>query len=38
MTDAKMFDMEDALGNVEPGEFSERVYSLDNRKLHKRTF
>ena len=38
MTDAKMFDMEDALGNVEPGEFSERVYSLDNRKLYKRTF
>lgn len=38
MIDAKMFDMEDALGNVEPGEFSERVFSLDNRKLYKRTF
>jgi 3'-5' exoribonuclease len=38
MTDAKMFDMEDALSNVEPGGFSERVYTLDNRKLYKRTF
>lgn len=35
MTDAKMFDMEDALSNVEPGGFSERVYTLDNRKLYK---
>ncbi len=38
MTDAKMFDMEDALSNVEPGGFSERVFTLDNRKLYKRTF
>jgi 3'-5' exoribonuclease len=38
MTDAKMFDMEDALDNVEPGGFSERVFTLDNRKLYKRTF
>ena len=38
MTDAKMFDMEDALKTVEPGGFSERVYTLDNRKLYKRTF
>ena len=38
MTDAKMFDMEDALGNVEPGGFSERVFTLDNRRLYKRTF
>ena len=38
MTDAKMFDMEDALKSVEPGGFSERVYTLDNRKLYKRTF
>ena len=35
MTDAKMFDMEDALSNVEPGGFSERVFTLDNRKLYK---
>lgn len=38
MTDAKMFDMEDALAGVEPGGFSERVFTLDNRKLYKRTF
>ncbi|MBQ6315798.1 MAG: HD domain-containing protein [Mogibacterium sp.] len=38
MTDAKMFDMEEALENVEPGEFSDKVYTLDNRKLYKRTF
>lgn len=38
MTDAKMFDMEDALRNVAPGEFSDKVFTLDNRKLYKRTF
>lgn len=38
MTDAKLFDMEDALSSVEPGGFSERVFTLDNRKLYKRTF
>ena len=38
MVDAKMFDMEDALSNVKPGGFSERVFTLDNRKLYKRKF
>ena len=38
MVDAKMFDMEDSLRNVEPGGFGERVWTLDNRKLYKRTF
>lgn len=38
MVDAKMFDMEDALVNVEPGEFSDKVFTLDNRKLYKKTF
>ena len=38
MTDAKMFDAEQALENIEPGEFSDKVYTLDNRKLYKRTF
>lgn len=33
--DARMFDMEQALEGVEPGEFSERVWTLDNRKLYK---
>lgn len=38
MTDAKMFDMEVALENVEPGNYSDKVYTLDNRKLYKKTF
>ncbi|MBE6041217.1 MAG: HD domain-containing protein [Clostridiales bacterium] len=38
MTDAKMFDMEDALKTVEPGGFSEKVFTLDNRRLYKKTF
>ena len=38
MVDAKMFDVEEALRFIKPGEFSERVYTLDNRKLYKRTF
>ena len=38
MTDAKLFDMEEALCNVEPGGFSDKVFTLDNRKLYKRTF
>ena len=38
MTDAKMFDCEQALEHVEPGEFSDKVYTLGNRKLYKRTF
>ncbi len=38
MVDAKMFDMEYALRNVEPGDFSDKVFTLDNRKLYKRTF
>lgn len=38
MVDAKMFDFEDTLKNVEPGELSDKVFQLDNRKLYKRTF
>jgi len=37
MIDAKMFDMEDALTGVKPGEFGERVWTLDNRKPYKRS-
>lgn len=33
--DARMFDMEDALKSTEEGSFSERVWTLDNRKLYK---
>ncbi|MBR0130790.1 MAG: HD domain-containing protein [Firmicutes bacterium] len=38
MMDAKMFDFEDALFNVEPGNFSERIRTLDGRMLYKPTF
>ena len=38
MTDAKLFDMEDALRYVKPGEYSDKVFTLDNRKLYKKTF
>lgn len=34
--DAKMYDMEDALIGIEPGDFSERVYTLNNRKIYRR--
>ncbi|MHC1724230.1 MAG: 3'-5' exoribonuclease YhaM family protein [Aminipila sp.] len=33
--DARMFDMADALQGVQPGEFSDRVWTLDNRKIYK---
>lgn len=33
--DARMFDMEDALQGILPGEFSDRVWTLDNRKVYK---
>lgn len=33
--DARMFDMFDALASTEPGEFSDRVWTLDNRRLYK---
>lgn len=36
MIDAKMFDMEEALEKTEPGNFSERVWTLDNRTIYKR--
>ncbi len=33
--DARMFDMHAALESTEAGEFSDRVWTLDNRKLYK---
>lgn len=33
--DARMFDMQDALEKTEPGEFSDRIWTLDNRRLYK---
>ncbi len=35
--DARMFDMEEALDGTKPGEFSDRVWTLDNRKLYKKS-
>lgn len=37
MIDAKMFDMQEALEKTEPGQFSDRVWTLDNRTLYKTT-
>ena len=37
MIDAKMFDMQEALDKTEPGQFSERIWTLDNRTLFKTT-
>ena len=36
MIDAKMYDMEEAVGKTGPGEFSERVWTLDNRTVYNR--
>lgn len=36
MIDARMYDFEDALVGVEPGDFSERSWTLDNRRIYKR--
>lgn len=33
--DARMFDMGDALSATKQGEFSERIWTLDNRRLYK---
>lgn len=35
MIDAKMYDMQEALEKTEPGGFSERVWTLDNRTVYK---
>ena len=35
MVDAKMFDMQEVLEKTEPGKFSERVWTLDNRTLYR---
>ncbi|MDD4564927.1 MAG: CMP-binding protein [Eubacteriales bacterium] len=35
MIDARMYDMQEALEYTSPGGFSDRVWTLDNRKLYK---
>ncbi len=37
LVDARMYDMYDALKTTEEGEFSEKVWTLENRKLYKVT-
>lgn len=36
MLDAKMYDMAEALTSVQEGEFSEKVWTLDGRKVYRR--
>lgn len=33
--DARMYDMQEALEATTPGDFSDRIWTLDNRKLYK---
>lgn len=35
IVDARMYDMEEALIGIEAGEFSDKVWTLDNRKIYK---
>jgi 3'-5' exoribonuclease len=35
MIDAKMYDMEEALASTEPGMFSDKVWTMDSRRLYK---
>lgn len=36
MIDAKMFDMQEAVEKTEPGCFSDRIWTLDNRTIYRR--
>ena len=38
MVDAKMYDMEEAIFGAESGGFSDRVWTLDNRRIYRRTW
>ncbi len=35
MVDAKMFDMQEAVEKTEPGCFSDRIWTLDNRNIYR---
>ena len=35
MIDAKMFDMQEAIEKTEPGQFSDKVWTLDNRTIYR---
>lgn len=36
--DARMYDMEEAISNLAPGAFSERMRTLDNRRIYRPSF
>lgn len=36
--DARMYDMEEAVSNLAPGAFSERIRTLDNRRVYRPSF
>lgn len=36
IVDASIYDMEEALDATDKGEFSEKVWTLDNRRLYKK--
>jgi len=38
ITDAKFYDMEEAVYSAAPGCFSDRVWTLDNRRVYRRTW
>ena len=35
IVDARMYDFEEALKGLEPGTFSEKIWTLDNRRIYK---
>ncbi len=35
--DARMFDFEEAMLKAEPGDFSDKIFTLDNRRVYKHT-
>ena len=36
LLDARMFEMNNALAAVQPGSFTDRIWSMDNRRLYRR--
>lgn len=38
LMDARMYDIEKSLEGVAPGTFSDKIYSMDNRKMYKAGF
>jgi 3'-5' exoribonuclease len=34
MLDARIYEMKEAVGEVKTGEFTQRIWSMDNRKLY----